>query len=460
LTLVQPEDSVSIRLRKAALAAALLSLCIPIRGFAQEPEPDPGQLRDLPSLVERARSVNPAIRSAVEAVAAARARARAAGILPDPVLAIGIVNALVSDPFSTEDFMTMRMVQIGQRMPFPGKLDLEHEMAAWELAATEAERERVELEVVAAVERAYYELFFLDRSLEIVGHNRELLTDFASVTRARYGVGTGGQQDVLKAQVEESRLGDELLALRERTASWMAVLNALLDRPSGTPVSDPVLPERIPRGAVPEPGSEVRFTSAALGSTTGEGPIPDLDTLQRRAETENPMLKTHAARIQAQRAAVELAAKAALPDFDVSVGYGQRGGREDMITAMVSIPIPLFKGEKQDALAAAEGAELGSLEAAHHAMINDVRARIADLHASLLRARDHIALLREGILPQARASLESATAGYPVASVDFLTLLDNQATLFRHELDYWRLLAGFGQDLAELEQLVGGEVLR
>lgn len=441
----------------ALVAGASIALAAGARPLSGQEVAAPA---DLVALERRARADNPSIRAAGEAVAAARARARAAGILPDPMLGVGIVNALVSDPFSTEDFMTMRMVQVGQRMPYPGKLDLEREMAGWELAATEAERERVEQEVVASVERAYYELFFLDRSLDIVGDNRELLTDFLSVTEARYGVGTGGQQDVLRAQVEESRLGDEVLSLRERRTSVLAELNALLDLPSGAPVGDPALPEQIRRAAVPEPGTEVRFTSAALGSTTGDGPIPDLETLQRRADKENPMLKTHAARIQAQRAAVELAAKAALPDFDISVGYGQRGGREDMVTAMVSVPIPLFKGRKQDALATGERAELASLEAGHHAMINDVRARVAELHASLLRTRDQLALLRDGIPPQARASLESATAGYPVASVDFLTLIDNQATLFRHELDYWRLLAGFGQDLAELEQLVGGEVLR
>jgi len=455
----------NIGTRIPALAAGVLFTLLAgsgsLAGQTTDGVQSPNDLSDdLAALVARARVANPAIRAAGEAVAAARARARAAGTLPDPMLGIGIVNALVSDPLSSEDFMTMRMVQVGQRMPFPGKLDLEREIATWELAATEAERERVELEVVAAVERAYYELLFLDRSREIVGHNRELLTDFVSVTEARYGVGTGGQQDVLKALVEESRLGDELLALRQRTASSQAELNALLDRSSGAAVGDPVLPERIPRAAVPEPGTEVRFTSAALGSTTGDGPIPDLAILQRRAEKENPTLRTHAARIQAQRAAADLAAKAALPDLDVSVGYGQRGSREDMMTAVVSIPIPLFKGRKQDALAAAERAELASLEAGHHAMINDIHARIAELHASLLRTRDQLALLREGILPQARASLESATAGYPVASVDFLTLLDNQATLFRYELDYWRLLTGFGQDLAELEQFVGGEVVR
>lgn len=439
----------------AVCGAVLMLLTVSRPAFGQV-----GTAADLETYLEIARDGNPEIRAAGEGVRAAGARAEAAGLLPDPMVGVGLVNALVSEPLSSDDFMTMRMVQLGQRLPYPGKLGLERQIAGWELAAAEAERERVELEVVASVKRAWYELFLLDRALDVVDDNHGLLADFVSVTQARYGVGTGGQQDVLKAQVEESRLGDELVALTERRVAKVAELNALLDRPSRAPVADPMIPERVERAAVPEMGTEVRFTAATLDAGGGDGPIPDLAALQARAEAENPMLRAHVARIEARKAALRLAEKAALPDFDVALGYGQRGGREDMLLAMVSIPIPLHKGRKQDALAAGERSELASLQAMHDAMVNDLHAEVAGLRASLVEARDRLALLREGILPQARASLESAVAGYPVGSVDFLTLIDNQATLFRHELDYYRLLSRFAQDLADLERAVGGEVLR
>ena len=429
----------------------------PVPVIAQEADSS----SDLADLLARARAENPEIAAAEQAVEAARARAEAAGILPDPMIGLGLVNALVSDPISSRDFMTMRMVEVGQRLPYPGKLGLEREIAAWELAVAEAERRAVELEVVSEVKTVYYEIFFLDRSREIVDRNRALLADFASVTQVRYGVGAGSQQDVLKAQVEHTRLGDELIGLSERRATVLAELNALLDRPSSTPVEDPVLPEGVIEAVIPEPGQEVRFTAIALEGARGpSGPIPDLESLQRRAEEGNPRIQAHLARIRGQEARAELAGKAALPDFDVSVGYGQRSNREDMLSVWLSVPVPVFKGRKQDALEAGEGSELSSLEASHREVVNEIRAEVAELHASLVRTRDQLALLQEGILPQARASLESATAGYPVATVDFLTVIDNQATLFRHELDYHRLLTAFGTDLAALERAVGGEVLR
>jgi outer membrane protein TolC len=425
-------------------------------------EPAGPDTLDLATLVARAREASPEIRAAKERVVAAQARLESAGAPPDPRLGVALVNALVSDPLSSDDEMTMRMVQIGQVFPFPGKLGLERDAARWGLAEAEAERDRVEREVVADVEKAYFDLYFLDRALEVVERNRELLGDFVAVTETRYQVGAGTQQDVLKSQVEGTRLGEELLALAKRRAATAAALNALLDWAIDTTPGATDLPERLERAAIPETGTRVRFTAAAMGADDAESdsPIPDLATLRQLATKHNPEIRASNARIAREQVEADLAGRAALPDFDLSLGYGQRGGREDMVTAMVSVPLPIFKGRKQDPLARAEQAEARDSEAAHRALVNDVDAKLVTLRASLVRARERIALLREGVLPQSHAALESAIAGYPVGRIDFLTLLDNQVTLFRHDLDYFRLLADFAQDLAELERVVGTEIVR
>ena len=443
-------------LRTTAVVAVVLSLfsVAPARG--QEAAP-----ADLTALVAQVRAANPDIAAAERRAAAARARAEAAGVLPDPRLAVGLTNALVSDPLSSDDFMTMRMVQLGAMLPWPGKLGREAEAARWRVVAAEAELEAVERRAVADAKRAWFDLWFMDRALEVVRGNHALLADFVEVTQVRYGVGTGGQQDVLRARVEATRLGDEVLHLELRREATAAELNSLFDRTAEAPIPAPELPEGFEEFAVPERGAEVRFTAAALGeSREAAGPIPPLDALQHAAETADPRVRALDARVAAARAEARLADVAALPDFDLMVGYGQRSGREDMISVMVSAPLPLFKGRKQDPLAEAAKSDVAAIEAERVATVATIRAEVTALRAALVRTRERLALLREGVLPQARASLESAVAGYPVSSVDFLTLLDNQATVFRHELDERRLLADFGRDLAALERVVGAEVIR
>ena len=71
------------------------------------------------------------------------------------------------------------------------------------------------------------------------------------------------------------------------------------------------------------------------------------------------------------------------------------------------------------------------------------------------RATQTLELIDHGILPQARQSLEAALAGYSVDKVDFLTLLDNQVTLFRWQLKYHEELVRHEKVLAEMEQVVG-----
>ena len=447
-------------IRTACLPLAAI-VVLPLSLHAQRPAAPfarTGAGVDLDSLIARALVANPEIRAARERIEAARARIRTAGALPDPLLGVGIMNLPVSEP-GFGDFMTMKTVAVGQSLPFPGKLPLAQRAAERELTAAEARLRAVELDAIRDVRQAYYDLAFTERALEVLRQNQNVLVNFIQVTESRYGVGTGGQQEVLKARVEASRLAEEAVALTEQRGAILARLNALLDRPSETPVSAPRVPDRIARAAVAASASEIRFTSGALGARAAGSPLPPLSQLQERAIRNNPMLRAHEAEIAAQSARVELAQKAHLPDFDLSLQYGQRADRSDMVSFMVSVPVPLRKGSRQDQQVNEAQAELAALQAEHHTMVNRLRADVAARYAELERDRAQLALFVKSIIPQGRAALESATSSFQVGRVDFLTLLENQATLYSYETAYFRALADFAKNLAELERIVGEEVL-
>ena len=99
------------------------------------------------------------------------------------------------------------------------------------------------------------------------------------------------------------------------------------------------------------------------------------------------------------------------------------------------------------------------MEAGHHAMVNEMHAEIAVRYADLERDRARLALFVRAIVPQGRAALESATAAYQVGRADFMTVFENLATLYDYEVSYFRALSDFAGGLAELERLVGAEVL-
>jgi cobalt-zinc-cadmium efflux system outer membrane protein len=426
----------------------------------------------LDALVSHAVGVHPAIRAAAARVQAARARVRPAGAWPDPMLMVGIQNLPMSSDEqppaahgaapapSGPDPMTMKMVGVGQTIRYPGKLSLERRVAEREVLVADAAAGAVAHRVVRDVKDAYYELAFLDRALDIVARNQGVLVNLIRVAEARYVVGTAGQQDVLKARVEASRLAETAVSLGEQRRAALARLNALLDRPSETPVPHATVPIGVARAAVGDSAREIRFVSAALGARAADSPLPPLAELQDLAARQSPDLREHDAMIAAQAARVEFARKDYLPDFDVSLQYGQRSGYPDMVTATVSVPLPIQRRRKQDQLVTAAAADLASLQAERRAKQNEIRAEVARLVSELERQRAQLALYVKGILPQAQASLGSAAASYQVGKVEFLTVLDNQATVFSYETEYFRALSDFARTLAELERVVGREVLK
>lgn len=441
-----------------------LALLLTLSGGTLSPadgqQPVRSELPQLEVLVAHALDASPTIQAARHRIEAAAAAIGPAGALPDPMLGIGVMNLPIAEPEFGNDMMTMKTVGVGQTLPYPGKLSLQRRVAELELTAAEVELEAASRAVTQEVKDAYFELAFYDRALEIVRRNDELLSNLVRVTESRYGVGSGPQADVLKARVEVARLAEEAVALTEQRRAALARLNAVLNRPSETPVDASEVPERIARAAVPDDAEEVRFTSAALGARVADSPLPPLAELQETAVRLNPELRAHQAMISAQATRVELARKAHLPDFDISLQYGQRDGASDMISAMVSVPIPLRKGQKQDLLRKEAEARLSALQADHHEQANELRAQVARAYADLEKERAQLALFLTSIIPQGRAALESATASFQVGRVDFLALLENQAMLYTYETSYHRSLTDFARRLAELERMVGEEVLR
>lgn len=458
-------------LRRARYALVVgLFLARPPHTAAQTPTmaaamaPTTGSIADPPehvldSLVAIALHANPSLRAAAARVDAAHARVGPAGARPDPMLMAGVLDFPYQRAGYADNF-TMNMVRLTQTLPYPGKLSLATQAAQRDEASMRAEREQARLDVARDVKAAYYELAFQRQALEIVRRNADVLNGLIGVTQARYGVGTASQADVLRARVEATRLGDQAAVLTAGARAALARLNAVLDRPSATPVEAPAIPTRLARLAVADSAAHVHFTSAALGASAADSPLRPLDALVALAERESPMLQAHEARIAAQERRFALAEKAHLPDVDVSLEYDQRPHFSDYISVFVSVPLRLQRGRKQDQEVAEARATLAALHAEHVAEVSVLRQAVTTLVSDVERARTQLALAVSAVLPQARATLASATTNYQVGRVDFATVIDAQATVFTYETAYWRALTDFATSLANLERAVGAEVLR
>ena len=442
--------------------AAIMLLASPARAQAAN---------SLEALVARADSANPTVQAARDRVTAAVARVRPAGVWADPMLMAGILNLpLASETAASTgghgstgpagDPMTMKMIGVSQTIPFPGKVSLRRQAAEREVDAAKANLDASRQAVTRDVRTSFFELAYIDRALTIIERDRSVLGDLIQVTEAHYASGTGGQQDVLKARVEAARLGESASALLEERRATSAELNATLNRDDTTSIPTAVIPERIAQAAIAADPTRVRFAAQTLGARTMDSPFPPLAELQDLAVRQNPTLRENEANIAAQAARVDLARKGSKPDFDLSLQYGQRNRRPDMITAEVSIPLPIHKRSRQDEELAEARAELAAMQSDRRAKINSVRARVARLVSELERGRTQLAIYAKAILPQGSAAATAALASYQSGKTDLLTVLDHQDTVFTYEMEYYRSLSDFAKNLADLEQVVGSEILR
>ncbi len=410
-----------------ALLVALLGL-LPARPSVAQ-QPDTLRLDDAVSLARRG---NPRLQASRLMADAAAERIGPAGAWSDPMLSFGLMNRPLNG-FGTDEPMTMNSIQLSQRIPWPGKLGFARERAGLLADAQALDALEVEWQLVARIRSMYFQLAFMDRGLTVMRETRDLLRDFLDVSSTRYAVGEGIQQDVLQAQVSVARMTEDITVMEQDRVAVAARLNGLLGRPATVAIGALVLSD---------PHAE----------------IPSVDSLMIRAEAERPALAAARQRALAAEAGYRRARRQLYPDFVVSLGYGQRPQFTDMTTIMVGVSIPIFAGSSHLPLRREMAAEQAAREAQEQDLYNETFARITELRAQAERATRLVRLYRESILPQARGAVESAFSAYRVGQVDYMTLVENELTVNRYEIESLRLAADFQRALAELEALVGGPI--
>ena len=392
-------------------------------------------LLNLDAMIEEALSNNPELNAARNNIHALAQRPDQADTLPNPMVSLGLMN-LPLDTFELDqEGMTQKTIGIMQRFPYPGKLALKREMAEHAIVGSREELEVLKLKLVAKVKKSYYSLFFINKTIEITERNKGLLAEFIRIAETKYSVGSGIQQDVIKAQVELSKLLENLIILNTQKETLKAELNYLMNRLPQDPLGDPY---------------EIELTSVTLL----------VEKLQEQAESNHPALKRILSIIEKNRSDHLLSKKEYYPDFNVTVQYGQRDdgaimNRPDFVSAMVMMKIPLWHKTKEDKKVVEKASRIKQAEMNYEKARSMLFFRIKKLKENIIMNYDQAMLFRDGIIPQAMASLDSAIAGYQVNKVNFMTLLNNQITLFKYEIEYFRTIVGHEKKLAEMEAMVG-----
>ena len=389
----------------------------------------------LQGFIQVALESNPAIKAFQHRIKAAQEVPSQVNSLDDPILQFQLKNMPVDTFDFSQESATQKQFTLSQKLPYPGKLRLKSEIAEKNILITQRDLEEARLTITRDVKMAFYELCFVLSATTITQENKTLLEQFVSIAESKYSVGKGLQQDVLKAQVELTKIMEQLIELEKLEGMEKAKLNSLMN----------LLPQ--------EPLAILHgITKTDFNFTVQE--------LQAIAEKNRPLLSKISSLKERYGISKKLAEKEYYPNFNVGFKYSQREGtsridRPDLVSAFVGINIPIWYKTKQSRRVSESAYKIEMAGETYNKARNQIFLNIKELVDKERQGRKTLQLIEQGILPLSRQSLESALAGYTVGKVDFLTLLSNQRTLFNWQIKYHRELTDYEKNLAKIESNAG-----
>ncbi|HEX3130446.1 MAG TPA: TolC family protein [Thermoanaerobaculia bacterium] len=370
-------------------------------------------------LVRMALDGSPALAALREGVAAAREMERPATALPDPMVEGMLQNEEFPDYTVGRMPMSMIGVEIRQPLPYPGKRRARGEAAEAETALRAARIAALESRITSEVRVLYGQIYAIDRERQALTAAHELVDLLSATAASRYASGGTEQEAVIKAQLQVSRLGEQIEDLEGERAARAAELGRWLGRPIDLPEITEL--PKVSFEALTEPASaDIEVARAAVALA------------ERRLAVARLDLK---------------------PDFSPSAGLAGRGPLGAVLTLRFGVELPFWKESKQEPLIRAAERELEmarqELRDAEAVAASDA-ARLA---ARWQQAERQVTRFREAIVPQSSTALDAARSSYLAARGDFSTVIEDFSLWLEARTQLARREADLYTTWAELQRL-------
>ena len=389
------------------------------------------------TLINYAKTRNPEYAAMQAEAEASGERVTPAGALPDPkfrtelrdITRMGEQSATLS-PSRVGSTRYLLM----QDIPWFGKRDLKREIAELEADGAKGRALGTWADVAGRIKVNFAQLYYVHRNEQLTREILDLMTRLEKVAQVRYSGGLAAQQDVIRAQVEQTNMRNELIALETEQHHLHARLNALLARPNNAPLQVPAQLRKLP------------------------APVTlDYATLEERVRTRNPQLFADESKIKAAEKSRDLTYKNRYPDFTLGVSPIQYQNSIKEWELMFEVNIPLQQSSRRSQERESESM-LNAARSRKEATTNQVPAELAEALSGIEAARRTENLLTNSLLPQAELTFKAALAGYETGKVDFATLLDAQRQIRQARQNQLKAQVDAQMRLAEIERLLGEDL--
>ncbi|HTF68111.1 MAG TPA: TolC family protein [Edaphobacter sp.] len=410
---------------------AALVMVTTIPAYSQEMA---GMPTPLATLISEAQSSNTQISAADHAWKAATHVAQQVTTLPDPQFTVQSYSVGSPKPFAGFSNSDFAYIGFGasQELPYAGKLRLKGEVANREADMQQTQTDLLRSSVTDQVKALYLRLAYLDATLSILGRNDAVLKPMIETGLSRYSLGQGSQAEVLKAQIEHTKILREVTMHHQEMGQLQASLKEFLHRSQSSP------------DIIPEPLSLTPLQRTA-------------EELQNLVLAHNPAVSVNTADVQKRDAQLKSAQREGKPDFNVGYMFQQTGGGyRDYYMLTVSMRLPRRKRVEAGVAEAAE-----SLEKSKQELDSQVQQQLAEVQKQYIAVTNTAELMAEyqdGLLPQARAAFQAEQTTYQSGKQAFAPVLSSLLDVLTFEHDYQQALLDHETALARLETLTGAQL--
>jgi cobalt-zinc-cadmium efflux system outer membrane protein len=391
----------------------------------------PGMSTSLRELIQEAEQRNPQIAASFHAWQASRNVPKQVSALPETQLSVQQFSVGSPRPFAGYSNSDFAYIGFGasQDIPYPGKRQLRASVADHEADSMEAQTDSVRRTVVGSLKLVYFRLGYIQQTLGVLQRSDQLLNQVQEASEARYRVGQGNQQDVLKAQLQHTKILQEIAHHHQEQGLLEAQIKQILGRPQESP---DIVTETL--------------TVRTLTYSAAE--------LFQKAREQNPDVHSKQASIRQQETKVDLAHKNFRPDFNVSYTYEHTADKfRDYYMATFGIRLPNRGRQKAELAEAQENQERArqELDAESQRVLSEVQQQYVRAKTS----EERLKIYSDGLVPQSAATFQSALSAYQSNRQDFESLLSGFLDVLNLDLEYRIELVEHESALAELERLTG-----
>ncbi|WP_371833257.1 TolC family protein [Vibrio sp.] len=377
---------------------------------------------------------------------AMRETAVASATLMDPKLKVGFGGLPVDSFEFDQDPMTNVSLGLMQQFERGSTLDLNRQGANQKADAVAYQIKVREREVANSITQLWLELGYLQYTASLIHQNQKLMQEMEQYMQTNYSIGKSEAQDLLNTQIQVGKLDEKLQLNRQKQNRLIAQLSEWL-------------------------GADWQ-TEGLLNSVSYQLPWTQLESILSNAGSQSqyyPLLNQHPlvqvaeSNISVNRTQVEVAEQAFTPQFGVEVMYAYRQANNmmgepasDLVSAYLTMDIPLFIGNRQDKNLAAAQYQVGASQYQKDTLLAQMSAQVSALLNDRTNMTERIERYQERLLPQAKARIEAVERGYQNNTTEFGEVITASTDELALKIELTRLITDLNQTNSQLASLLGG----